>query len=195
MCGFLSAPLIDGQAPGMLGKLGSFSLCEIPCLLYHLQADTNWAGLDIMPRSAVLACSPDRGPDGASGLWEAAEVVACGEAGADVILAASGRRVRVPHASIAASRFAEGLDADSAELDREPSALRASDDADSSGSEGDEDEDEDDEEAGACGRASMALAAAAAAVVSVSVLPLIHACKPGLITAVSPAPMQHGHGR
>ena len=122
-----------------------------------------------MPRSAVLACSPDRGPDGASGLWEAAEVIACGEAGADVILAASGQRVRVPHANMAASRFAEGLDADIEEVDSEPSALRASDGAESSDSEVDEDEDEDDEEAGACGRAFMALAAAAAAVVSVSI--------------------------
>lgn len=129
---------------------------------------------------AALACNPDRGPDGASGLWEAAEVVACGGAGDDVILAASGRRVRVPHANIAASRFAEGLGADSEEVDREPSALRASDGAESSGSEGDEDEDED-EEPGVCGRASMALGAAAAAVVSVRVLPaLIQACKPGL---------------
>ena len=117
---------------------------------------------------AALVCNPDRGPDGASGLWEAAEVVACGEAGANVILTASGRRVRVPHANVAASRFAEGWDADAEEADREPSASRAGDDAESSGSEGDEDENEDGE-VGVCGRASMALAAAAAAVVSVRV--------------------------
>ena len=95
-------------------------------------------------------------------------MVACGGAGADVILAASGRRVRVPHANIAASRYAEGWDADIEDADREPSAVRTSDGAESSGSEGDENEDED-EELGVCGRASMALAAAAAAVVSVRV--------------------------
>ena len=131
----------------------------------------------------------DRGPDGASGLWEAAELVAFGEAGADVILAASGRRVRVPRANIAASRFAEGLDADSEAGDEEPSALRASssaatigvcgggdDGAESSGSEGEEEEEEDEEGLGMYGRASMALAAAAAAVVSVGLRPRDHAC-------------------
>ena len=135
-----------------------------------------------------------RGPEGASGLWEAAEVVACGEAGADVILAANGRRVRVPHANIAASRFAEGLgtDADSDGGNGESSALRAGSSggtmggsaggdggAESSGSEGEEEDEDDEEELGMYGRASMALAAGAAAVVSVRVGPCNALNKPG----------------
>ncbi len=48
-------------------------------------------------------------PSGATALWQAAEVVAAGAAGCDVVLLASGARARVPHAAVAASGYAEGM--------------------------------------------------------------------------------------
>ena len=114
-----------------------------------------------------------RGPAGASGLWEAAEVVACGAAGADVILAASGRRVHVPHAFVADSRYAEGSDADSEPGGRGALCARCQQQRRNCGSECGRGRRcgraaaARAERKGSAGRASMALAAAAAAVVSV----------------------------
>jgi len=129
------------------------------------------------------------GPSAAPGLWEAAEVVEVGEAGCDVVLVASGRRTRVLHANVAASRFAEGHDADAGEDDAGTAVPRVSSAGDEEGAletlacdpttswsagegsdgEGSEDEDEEgvDRGVGAYGRTAMVLAPTAAAAVQV----------------------------
>jgi len=109
-------------------------------------------------------------PSGAPALWQAAEIIAAGAAGCDVVLLASGARARVPHAAVAASGYAEGMAEGGS-----PDGSDGSDDdgvlvgsrteaAASAGEESGSGCSEEDEEEDAYGRTSMALAASAAAI-------------------------------
>jgi len=109
-------------------------------------------------------------PCAAPALWQAAEIIAAGAAGCDVVLLASGARARVPHAAVAASGYAEGMAEGGS-----PDGSDGSDDdgvlvgsrteaAASAGEESGSGCSEEDEEVDAYGRTSMALAASAAAI-------------------------------